>query len=45
VLIGKIDGNQVRFLEFLENQDPVVTIIGMNPNILAESLEKNSKEF
>lgn len=40
VMIGKSGDSIIRFLEFRENDDPIVTITGGNMNPLKESLEK-----
>ena len=41
VLIGRVDGNIVRFIEFVGNKDPIVTITGSTANNLKNLLEKN----
>lgn len=38
VIIGSFNGHSIRFLEFLEDDDPVITISGNNPNPIKESL-------
>lgn len=40
VIIGKSGNSIIRFLEFIENDDPIVTITGGDMHPLKESLEK-----
>jgi hypothetical protein len=39
VIIGQLNGNLVRFLEFHDNDDPVVTITGINSSKIKSQLE------
>jgi len=39
-IIGQKNGNMVRYLEFLENNDPIVSISGPNAIELKPGLEK-----
>jgi len=39
-IIGKKDGNMIRYIEFLENKDPIVTISGPNALELKPRLEQ-----
>ena len=39
VIIGNIDGNLVRYLEFHDNDDPVVTITGSGTTSIKSQLE------
>lgn len=40
VIIGKSGNSIIRFLEFIDNDDPIVTITGVDMHPLKESLEK-----
>lgn len=40
IIIGSIDGNIVRFLEFYDNDDPIITITGNTANALKSHLQR-----
>lgn len=41
IIIGNYNGQHIRFLEFRENDDPIITITGNDPNPIKDILEQN----